>query len=135
MSISGPLSKLIDIVRPGETVQTFGIQEQGIQRERIVATYMIFIREGEVFDPAEMAAYQQANRENIGQHALKPLVVYGDMETLEGDAPDGIVVLEFPSAQDAKSWYNSPAYQSAAEHRKRAADYRVIMVEGLPKSI
>ena len=96
-----------------------------------MATYMIFIREGEVFDPAEMAAYQSANRKNIGQHELKPLVVYGDMETMEGDAPDGIVVVEFATAEDAKSWYYSPQYQSAAEHRKKAANYRVIMVEGV----
>lgn len=99
-----------------------------------MATYMIFIREGEVFNPVEMEAYQKANRENIGQYKLKPLVVYGDMETMEGDAPDGIIVLEFPTAEDAKFWYHSPQYQSAAEHRKRAANYRVIMVEGLPQS-
>lgn len=96
-----------------------------------MATYMIFIREGEVFDSAEMEAYQRSNRENIDAFRLKPLVVYGDMEALEGDAPDGIVILEFASAEDAKSWYYSPQYQAAAEHRKKAANYRAIMVEGL----
>ena len=96
-----------------------------------MATYMIFIREGEIFNPAEMLAYQSDNRENIGVYNLKPLVVYGDMETMEGEAPDAIVVLEFPTAEDAKAWYYSPQYQAAAEHRKKAAHYRVIMVEGI----
>ena len=96
-----------------------------------MATYMIFIREGEIFNPEEMAVYQNANRENIGQYNLKPLVVYGDMETMEGDAPDGIVILEFPSAEDARAWYHSPGYQAAAEHRKKAAHYRAILVEGI----
>ena len=96
-----------------------------------MATYMILIREGEIFNPAEMQAYQSANRESIGQYNLKPLVVYGDMETMEGDAPDGIVILEFPSAEDARAWYYSPEYQAAAEHRKKAAHYRALLVEGV----
>jgi len=31
----------------------------------------------------------------------------------------------------ARAWYRDPAYQEALAHRKRAADYRVILVEGL----
>lgn len=96
-----------------------------------MTAYMIFIREGEIFDPAEMATYQKRNRDNVGDFKLKPLAVYGDMETFEGEAPDGIVLLEFPTAEDARTWYNSPGYQAAAEHRKRAANYRAILLEGL----
>lgn len=96
-----------------------------------MATYMIFIREGEVFDPVEMDLYRNANREKVDQYKLKPLVVYGDFETLEGEAPDGIVVLEFDDMDSAKAWYYSPDYQAAAAHRKKAADYRVIMINGV----
>lgn len=96
-----------------------------------MATYMIFIREGEVFDPVEMDLYRNANREKVDQYKLKPLVVYGDFETLEGEAPDGIVVLEFDDMDSAKAWYYSPDYQVAAAHRKKAADYRVIMINGV----
>jgi uncharacterized protein (DUF1330 family) len=31
----------------------------------------------------------------------------------------------------ARSWYDSPAYQTAVQHRLKGADYRVIFVEGL----
>lgn len=96
-----------------------------------MATYMIFLREGEIFNPEEMATYSTLTRTTLGNFNLKPLVVYGNLETLEGDAPDGLVMLEFPSAQEAKSWYYSSEYQAAVEHRKLAANYRVFMVEGI----
>lgn len=96
-----------------------------------MAAFMIFLREGAVFNQLEMEAYQQSNRDNTDDFKLKPLVVYGDFDTLEGEAPDGVVVLEFPSVEDARAWYHSPGYQAALAHRKRAANYRVILVEGL----
>ncbi|HEY6130522.1 MAG TPA: DUF1330 domain-containing protein [Halioglobus sp.] len=96
-----------------------------------MTAYMIFIREGEIFNQAEMALYSQSNRDNIGAFKLKPLVVYGDLETMEGEAPDGVVVLEFPTMEDARAWYFSPGYQAAAQHRKNGANYRAFLVEGV----
>ena len=92
--------------------------------------YMIFIREAEIFNVEEMALYQAGNGESGPSHGIKPLVVYGKMEALEGVAPDGMVVLEFPDTASAKAWYNDPSYQARSEHRKRAADYSAILVEG-----
>lgn len=94
--------------------------------------YMIFLREGEVVDQDAMERYQTANRKPYpGLDKLTPLVVYGKMETLEGDAADGMVVLQFPTIEDAKIWYYSKEYQTALKHRQQAAHYRVFMVEGL----
>lgn len=93
--------------------------------------YMIFIREEPVRDPEAMAEYRRINRQNVGDFKLKPLVVYGATEAVEGNAPDGIIVLEFPTVGDAKAWYNSPGYQAAVPHRLRAADYRTIIVQGV----
>jgi uncharacterized protein (DUF1330 family) len=92
---------------------------------------MIFTREGEIFNQMEMDAYTKSNRENTQDFKMKPLVIYGNLETLEGEAPEGVVVLEFPTVEDAKTWYFSPGYQAAMEHRKKGADYRVILVEGV----
>jgi uncharacterized protein (DUF1330 family) len=58
-------------------------------------------------------------------------VVYGAQTPLEGEAPDGVVILKFDSTEDAKAWYYSPAYQEAVVHRLKAADYRGVIVEGL----
>jgi uncharacterized protein (DUF1330 family) len=96
-----------------------------------MATYMIFIREGEVVDAEAMARYQACNRAAPPDPNLKPLVAYGKQEALEGKAPDGMVILEFPDAAAAKAWYFSDAYQAAIKERQLAADYRCIMVEGL----
>jgi uncharacterized protein (DUF1330 family) len=96
-----------------------------------VPAYMIFLREGVVRDADAFATYRNANRDAPRDPNLKPLVVYGALEALEGEAPDGVVVLQFPSDADAKTWYNSPGYQAAIPHRQRAADYRAFIVEGL----
>ncbi|MEJ6010052.1 DUF1330 domain-containing protein [Novosphingobium aquae] len=97
-----------------------------------MATYMIFIREGAIVDHEAMAAYQSGNRgAKAAASAMKPLVVYGELETLEGDAADGVVVLQFPDRDAAKAWYFSPEYQEKVKLRQKAAPYRCLMVEGL----
>jgi uncharacterized protein (DUF1330 family) len=100
-----------------------------------MAAYLLFIREGEVFNQDEMDAYRQANAgaaaSFVEKYKMKPLVVYGRMEALEGEAPDGIVMLEFPTVEEARGWYNSPEYQAALVHRLKAANYRAVLVEGL----
>ena len=96
-----------------------------------MATYMIFIREGEVVDAEAMAAYQGGNRSGAVPAGMKPLVVYGKLECLEGEPADGVVVLQFPDSESARSWYFSPDYQARAKLRQQAAPYRCLMVEGL----
>lgn len=97
--------------------------------------YMIFMREGPIFNQAAMDKYSDMNRAEAGisvqRYKVQPRVVYGAMETFEGEAPDGIVMLEFPTMDDARAWYNSPEYQAAVLHRKEGANYRAILVEGL----
>ncbi len=96
-----------------------------------MATYMIFLREGVIVDPAAMAEYSAMNRASNPDPHLKPLVVYGKMETLEGDAADGMVMVEFPDRAAARAWYESPAYQAAIPLRQKGAPYRCFMVDGL----
>ncbi len=97
--------------------------------------YMIFTREGPVTDQAAMDAYVGANQAHgasyVANFKMKPLAFYGPTETFEGEAPDGVVLIEFPTAHDARGWYNSPEYQSALEHRLKGATYRVTLVEGI----
>ena len=52
-------------------------------------------------------------------------------EVLEGPEVEGVVILEFPSFDEAKAWYDSPAYREVREHRFRGADYRAVIVEGI----
>ena len=93
--------------------------------------YILFIRESPIRDKAEMDTYQRINRTNPRDPKLTPLVLYGAQEALEGNPPDGIVLLQFPTVEDAKVWYNSPGYQAAIPHRQKGADYRAFIVQGL----
>ena len=94
-----------------------------------MAAYAIFIREGDIVDPEAMAAYQSGNSSAPPDSGLKPLVVYGAMEWLEGEPADGIVILEFPDMQKARDWYYGD-YQERAKLRQKAAPYRAVLVEG-----
>jgi uncharacterized protein (DUF1330 family) len=96
-----------------------------------MAAYVLFVREGAIRDQAEMDLYQRLTREIPPDPKLTPLVVYGATETLEGEPPHGVVLLEFPTVEDAKAWYRSPGYQAAAPHRRKGAEYRAFIVQGL----
>jgi uncharacterized protein (DUF1330 family) len=96
-----------------------------------MSAYMIFIRETAIRDPAEMERYRTKNRGKPPQPMPTPLIVYGRIEALEGSAPDGVVMLKFETVDDARTWYHSAEYQGVIRHRKNAADYRVMIVEGL----
>ena len=79
-------------------------------------------------DPAEPALYAGSVR--AGQQGT-PIVGYGAIDTLEGTALDGVLIHRFPSVEDARAWYERPAYQAALPHRRAGADHRVFIVEGV----
>ena len=93
--------------------------------------YIITTRKGPVQDAEAMAEYQRRARQMTGDYKLLPRVVYGATVGLEGTPPDGVVVLEFPTVEDAKAWYNSDEYQAAVPFRQKAADYEMFIVEGI----
>ena len=69
-------------------------------------TYIIVIREEPLQKPEEYAEYQRVAAENRGDFALKPVAMLGAVEALEGPAPDAVVMLEFPTIEEARAWYN-----------------------------
>jgi uncharacterized protein (DUF1330 family) len=95
-----------------------------------MAAYVIFIRES-VRNPSEMEVYAKEAPAAMAGHAVTPLAVYGRYEVIEGPEVEGVVILQFPSFDEAKAWYDSPAYCEAREHRFKGADYRAVIVEGV----
>jgi len=95
-----------------------------------MAAYMVFTRE-RMRDEKQYEVYKQKNRIAMKGHPIKSDVLYGKYEVLEGPEVQGVVILEFPTVTDAKAYYDSPAYREAREHRFKAADYRVLIVEGV----
>jgi uncharacterized protein (DUF1330 family) len=61
----------------------------------------------------------------------KYLARAGRTETLEGGwAPTRLVVLEFPSVEQAHTWLNSEEYRPARELRHATANTRMVVIEG-----
>jgi uncharacterized protein (DUF1330 family) len=54
----------------------------------------------------------------------------GEMEVLEGESLPRIAVVEFPSMERFKSFYNSPEYQEPKALRRSATRGNMIVVEG-----
>ena len=56
----------------------------------------------------------------------------GTVESKEGGwNPARIVMLEFPSMEQARKWYHSPEYAPALAIRLKAANAKLILVEGV----
>jgi uncharacterized protein (DUF1330 family) len=92
--------------------------------------YVIFTRET-TKDPDQMLIYSSKAGDTLAEHPVTPRVVYGSFEMLEGDPIEGAVVLEFPTAAEARAWYFGPAYQGAVVHRHAGSDYRVFIIDGV----
>ena len=88
----------------------------------------------EVRDTAWTTEYLPKTRALVQQHGGKLLVGNGcAMEILEGERklPSAIIVLEFPSMEQAKAWYHDPVYAPLIKLRQTGADADIVVVDGV----
>lgn len=95
-----------------------------------MTAYAIFTRV-KTLDPAELKIYSEKARLSLQGHPVKPLAAYGKQEVLEGPASEGVVILEFPTFEAAKSWYDSPETSETRGHRLKGGEYTGVIVEGV----
>ena len=95
-----------------------------------MSAYITFIRE-KTLDTAELEVYFQLVNASMEGHDVKILAAYGEQVILEGPAVEGVVIVEFPTIEDAKKWYYSEAYQNAAQHRHKGSIYTGVIVQGI----
>jgi uncharacterized protein (DUF1330 family) len=94
-----------------------------------MAAYVIV--EMETTDPVAIEQYRRLAGASVAKHGGRFIVRGGKLEFLEGGwEPERIVVLEFPDAAQAKTWWSSPEYAAARHVRNTAARTRMILVEG-----
>ena len=94
-----------------------------------MAAYVI--AEVDVQDAALFEEYRKLVPPTIAKHGGKYIVRGGATETKEGGwTPKRLVVLEFPTMDQARKWYHSPDYAPALAMRLKAAKSRVLLVEG-----
>ena len=92
--------------------------------------YFVAVRD-EITDPEQMKIYGEKAGAASAGHKMAPKAVYGKVRSLEGLPVDGAVILEFATFEEAEAWYDSKAYQDAAQHRFKGAKYRTFIVQGL----
>lgn len=86
----------------------------------------------EITDPKEYEEYKKHTPGSLVPFNGKFLVRGGVAETLEGNwKPGRFVILEFPSLEKAKAWWNSPGYAPAKLIRQRASNTQMIVVDGV----
>ncbi|RAY16302.1 DUF1330 domain-containing protein [Actinomadura craniellae] len=91
--------------------------------------YVIFTEA--IKDQAGMDAYGQAAASAMSGD-LQLLAFDSQPQTLEGEwHGDRTVVLEFPSVEAARAWYESAEYQKAKALRQAAADTNAVIISGL----
>ncbi len=90
------------------------------------------IVEIEVTDPEGYAEYRDVAPPIVAAYGGRYIVRGGPVEVLEGDwQPKRLVILEFPSVEQAKTWWSSEEYRAPKEMRQRTTRSKMIVVEGL----
>ncbi|HEY1328057.1 MAG TPA: DUF1330 domain-containing protein [Casimicrobiaceae bacterium] len=90
------------------------------------------LAEIDVHDPQRYDQYKALAPDAIARHGGRYLVRGGETVTLEGDwKPARVVVLEFPSLEAARTFYDSPEYRAARAKREGACRMQMIAVAGL----
>jgi len=85
-----------------------------------------------VIDAEQYEEYKRLAQAAVAQYGGRYLVRGGESVILEGTwRLNRIVVLEFPSLQQAKIFYESPEYREARAARAGAAEMDMIAVAGV----
>ena len=90
------------------------------------------IAEVEITNPAGYAEYTKVVPATVERYGGKFLVRGGKAHPLEGDWPERRrVVIEFPSIEKARAWWDSPEYAKPKEMRRANSKGRLIFLEGV----
>lgn len=90
------------------------------------------ISEVEVIDPTLVDSYRTLAAASTARHGGRYIVRGGAIEAVEGKpVPKMLVVVEFPTMEQARAWYRSPDYVEALKISHNAMRRRLILVEGV----
>lgn len=85
----------------------------------------------DVHDPETYARYTARTPASVAPFGGKFVVRAGRWEAMEGAEPrTRVVVIEFPSFEKAKAWYDSEAYREIVPIRQAASEGSLFIVEG-----
>jgi uncharacterized protein (DUF1330 family) len=85
----------------------------------------------DAWDQEKLAEYRERNTDVVAAHGGRFIARGGPHETLEGDwAPKRLVIMEFPSLEAARGWYESDDYAELRKLRQAASVTDIVVVEG-----
>ena len=85
-----------------------------------------------VKDPVRYEDYRRLVTPTVAKYGGRFIARGGKVEVLEGEwQPNRLVLLEFPSMDQAREWYHSPEYAPALAMRLKCASAKLILVEGV----
>jgi uncharacterized protein (DUF1330 family) len=90
------------------------------------------ISEVRIVDPEAAKQYMALAEQSITRHGGKYIARAATPEVPEGDWDEGrmVVIVEFPTMEQLKTWHESADYAEALAHRD-ALDRRLLFVPGL----
>jgi uncharacterized protein (DUF1330 family) len=95
-----------------------------------MAAYVIYT--ADVTDPEQYELYKTQAAPVVAAHGGAYIARGGGTDVLEGRSPSGrTVILEFPSMEAARTWYDSDEYQAARTLRVNAGTASAYIVDGV----
>ena len=86
----------------------------------------------EIVDTEKFERYRQLVPATIEKYGGRYMARGGKVETLEGSwSPKRFVLLEFPSIDRARAWYDSVEYAEPKALRQSCTRSKIIVVEGM----
>lgn len=85
----------------------------------------------DVFDLDAYEEYKPLATETVDRHGGRYLARGGTAQAIEGEWFPRVVVIEFPSYDEALGWYHSEDYRPALDLRLRCAKSHVVIVDGV----
>lgn len=83
-----------------------------------------------VTDREKFTAYAKGVQETVKKYGGKYNCTWGYPETLEGEwQAHRIVMIEFPTVDQAKKWWDSDIYQPLKKLRREGSSARIILVD------
>ena len=86
-----------------------------------------------VRDPVRYEDYKLLAQDAVAAHGGRYVARGGTVEQLEGEwSPSRLVILEFPTVEQARKWWDSPEYRPARDIRQSCATTQMVVTQGLP---
>ena len=86
----------------------------------------------DVHDPVGYGEYKKLAPAAVAFHGGKYIARGGRTETLEGEwSPSRLVILQFESIEQAKTWLDSEEYRAARQMRHQTARSNMVVIEGI----